>query len=125
MLFQNNLLTSEDFNSKVSGLNDKYNCWSKDIKTAKDGLSEGNNLICIVSTSYPKGDLFIRDYVYVGFHKDLESFFSIDFNDYYTAYFLFIPTDGLKKDDINDIILDIQNIHSNHKTNELEIKLIE
>ncbi|WP_310560165.1 hypothetical protein [Flavobacterium sp.] len=125
MLFKNNLLTSEDFNDKVSGLNNQYSCWSKDIKTAKDGLSEGKNLICIVSTSYPKGNSFVRDYVYVGFHTDLESFFSIDFNDYYAAYFLFIPTESLKKDDINDIILDIQNIHSKHKINELEIKLIE
>ena len=109
MKFKNETLTSKDFNDTVTGLTNKYSCWSKEEVTAKKYLTEGQNLICIACfKDLHEGDI-IRKYTHVGFYKTLEDFFLESFSHNSNVHFFFIPTDNLTKKDINNIILDIKN----------------
>jgi hypothetical protein len=121
MKFKNEILTSADFDSVVTGLTNKYSCWSKEETTAKKYLTEGENLICIASFKDLHEGNIIRKYTHIGFYKTLEDFFLENFNSNSNIHFFFIPTDNLTNKEINNIILDVQN--QNNET-PLEIKLL-
>jgi len=122
MDFQNKPLTTSDFNEQVSGIKNFYKCWSKDVKTARKELTNGKNLICLTSVILLRGEELVRDYIYIGFHKTLEDFFTVEYDDYQIRYFFFIPVGNLTEGNINDIILDIKAKNTDNTFNFYETK---
>lgn len=111
--YQDIFLTVQNFNDAVSANKNVYRCWSASGFLSRKHMSEGKNLICMVSESMLIDRNLIRKYIYIGFIKRLKIFFQNYPGDTAGLHYYFIPVPGNKLAEVNQIMEDIKDKNKN------------
>jgi|SRR5690606_38422185 len=109
MLYYNNVLVAPyKLVSEVSGVKKSYKAWCISASHLYSGELKGDTLICVATVLKIIDGDFKREYVYIGYHENLETLLSVDLSNYIVKDFYYIPVHNISSEDIENIIEDIK-----------------